>query len=182
MFNSKCAFALLVPVAVLGLAAPVAAADQPPKAEIGVSYSVLHNDAGTYPLGWVFAVDGNITKSIAVVGEIGGNYKQMSDLDADVTIKEHTFLGGVKFSSRAATSAVPFVQVLTGVGNIAAGAGGESASVTAFAFQTGGGVDIRMGARASLRVQGDYRLLRKYGENLNEFRFAVGVVFGAGKR
>jgi hypothetical protein len=41
-------------------------------AEIGISYSTLHYDAGSYPIGWVFAVGGNITNSMAIVGEVGG--------------------------------------------------------------------------------------------------------------
>lgn len=182
MLHSKVAFTLVVSVIALCLSAPIAAADPPPKAEIGISYGVHHNDIGTFPIGWVFAIGGNVTNSIAIVGEVAGGYKQLGEDAFDVTIREHTFLGGVKFASRASSAAVPFFQVLSGVGNLGAGFGGESASVSAFALQTGGGVDIRMGSAAALRLQGDYRMLRKDGKNLNEFRFAVGVVFGIGKR
>jgi len=182
MNRSKVAFAVFVSVMALCLTAPIASADPPPKAEIGGLYSVHHNDAGTFPLGWMFAVGGNVTNWMAIIGEIGGGYKSINESGFDLTIKEHTFLGGVKFTSRRSRAAVPFVQVLTGIGNVGAGAAGHSASVNAFAFQTGGGVDIRMGSRSALRVQGDYRLLRKDGGNLNEFRFAAGVMFGFGKR
>jgi hypothetical protein len=190
MFHSKIACRLAVSLAMLGVTAQVASADPPPKAEIGGLYSVHHNDAGTFPIGWVIALGGNLTGGrtgedkvidLLLVGEIGGSYKTVGTY-SDETIREHTFLGGVKFAGLAGRPAVPFFQVLSGVGNIAVGSGAESFSATAFAFQTGGGVDIRMGARAALRVQGDYRLLRKDGHNLNEFRFAAGMVFGLGNR
>jgi len=181
MFRSTIVGVLLASLAVLGMTAQAASADPPAKAEIGGLYSVHHNDAGTFPLGWIFAVGGNVTNTIAIVGEIGGGYKSINESGMDLTMKEHTFLGGVKFASRRSRAAVPFVQVLTGIGNFGAGAAGYSASVNAFAFQTGGGVDIRMGSRSALRVQGDYRLLRREGHNLNEFRFAAGVMFGFGK-
>ena len=190
MLRSKIACGLVMFLAMLGMTAQAAFADPPPRAEIGGLYSVHHNDAGTFPIGWLFAIGGNLTggtsgedkvMDLFLVGEISGAYKTVGTY-SDETIREHTFLGGVKFASRRSRAAVPFVQVLSGVGNIGAGSGAESFSTNAFAFQTGGGVDVRMGARAALRVQADYRLLRKEGHNLNEFRFAAGVVFGFGNR
>jgi len=182
MIRPSLASALIVPVVLLGLAAPVLAADPPPKADIGISYSVLHNDAGTYPLGWVFAAGANITNSIAVVGEIAGNYKTIGDLEGDATIMEHAFLGGVRFAHRTAHPATPFVQLLVGASNFHASGPGFSNSASPFAVQTGGGVDIKMRSAVALRVQGDYRWSSKDGYHLDEFRFAVGLVFGAGKR
>ena len=182
MFRSKLAGVLLASLGVVGMTAQAASADPPPKVEIAGLYSVHHNDAGTFPIGWVFAVGGNVTNWMAIVGEVGGGYKSATEFGMDLTIKEHTFLGGVKFASHGSRAAVPFVQVLTGIGNVGAGIEGYTVSVNAFAFQTGGGVDIRMGSRTALRVQGDYRLMRKDGSNLNEFRFAAGVMFGIGKR
>ena len=190
MLRSKIACGLVMFLAMLGMTAQAAFADPPPTFEIGGLYSVHHNDAGTFPLGWLFAVGGNLTggtsgedrvMDLFLVGEISGAYKTVGTY-SDETIREHTFLGGVKLAGAAAKSATPFVQVLSGVGNIGVGSGAESLSTNAFAFQTGGGVDVRMGARAALRVQADYRLLRKEGHNLNEFRFAAGVVFGFGNR
>lgn len=182
MFRSKIARVLLATLTALGLTAQAASADPPPKVDIAGLYSVHHNDAGTFPIGWVFAVGGNVTNWMAIVGEVGGGYKSMTEFDVDMTIKEHTFLGGVRFASRRSSAAVPFVQVLTGIGNVGAGIEGYTVSVNAFALQTGGGVDIRMGSQTALRVEGDYRLMRRDGGNLNEFRFAIGVVFGIGKR
>ena len=182
MFRSKLAGVLLASLAVVGMTAQAASADPPPKAEIAGLYSVHHNDIGTFPIGWAFAVGGNVTNWMAIVGEVGGGYKSLTEFGTEVTIKEHTFLGGVKFASRRSPAAVPFVQVLTGVDNIGAGVLGVTVSTNAFALQTGGGVDIRMGSKAGPRIQGDYRLLSKDGDYANEYRFAVGVMFGLGKR
>lgn len=182
MGRSKLSFALIVSAAVFGAAAPDVAADPPPRAEFGILYSVHHNIPGTFPIGWVFAAAGNITNWMAIVGEVGGNYKSMTEMGTDVTFREHAVLGGVRFAMRGRGPVVPFVHVLSGLGNIGVGAEGVSMSFNAFALQAGGGADIRMSNRTAIRIQGDYRLLRKYGENVNESRFGVGVVFRAGKR
>jgi hypothetical protein len=182
MFRTKIAGVLLASLAVLGMTAQAASADPPPKVEIAGLYSAYHNDAGTFPIGWVFAVGGNVTNWMAIVGEVGGAYRSATVFGTDLTIKEYTALGGVKFASRRSHAAVPFVQVLTGIDNVRAGFEGMKASVYGYAFQTGGGLDIRMGSRSAIRVQGDYRLRGKDGRYGNEFRFAAGVVFGFGKR
>ena len=179
MCNATFARVLMVPVVVLCVAAPVAAAD-PPKDEIGISYSVLHLPGGTFPLGWVFAVDHNVTKSMAIVGEVDGNYKRITELGHAETMKDHAVLGGIKITSRANPSVAPFVQILAGISNVGTETLNFDVWGTSLTFQPGAGVDIRIGAKAALRLQGDYRKHGLYGSH--GFRAAGGLVFGSGKR
>lgn len=167
------------------LAVPASAADTP-EADVAVSYSVLRQlDADveqTSPLGWVAALAGNFTDWFAILGEVGGNYKSFDAGGMDVDVKIHSFMAGARFTNRRSAGALPFGQVLVGAARTIGTVIGISRSTTAFAIQPGGGVDIGVGPRVAIRLQGDYRLLRDEGETFSEFRFAVGAVFGFGAR
>jgi hypothetical protein len=55
---------------------------------------------------------------------------------------------------------------------------GSCPSRTAFAAEAGAGLDLRLGARWSLRLaQADYRLTRSAGEDGRRLRFAAGLVW-----
>ncbi len=175
MCRATFARVLMAPMVVLCVAAPVAAAD-PPKEKIGISYSVLRLPGGTMPLGWVVARDGNVTNWMAVVAEIGANYKRIGDFGI---LMDHAALGGIKITSRANRSVAPFVQVLAGVSILGVDLSDFGARLV---FQPGAGVDIRIGAKAALRLQGDYRTNGSSVGGGGDFRTAVGLVYGVGKR
>ena len=175
----KVSFVALV---VLTLTTPAAAQErtvQDAKGDVAIGYGILHDSDAeeTFPTGWVFAATGNVGRMLGIVGEIGGSYKAVDVFGTDVNLRVHSFLGGLKFMNRT-EKAVPFAQFLVGMAHQQASVLGDSASNTALAFQPGGGVDIMMSARMGIRVQGDYRIMRSEGETSNEFRFAVGAVFG----
>jgi len=50
-------------------------------------------------------------------------------------------------------------------------------SRNAFMVQAGGGVDYRVNARLSLRVEGDYVFNNFFSQHQNDFQGAAGVVF-----
>jgi hypothetical protein len=138
-------------------------------------------------VGWLGAVSVSLTKNLAVVGEFGGNYKSDTvtayGIDVDVNVSEHAFLGGVKVQG-GSPKARPFFQALFGMARYSGGssAGGfdVSVSTTEFAIQPGGGVDVFFSKNVGLRIQGDYRYVMGDEESSNEFRAAIGVVFGFG--
>jgi len=177
----------------VGVTAPAAAQDSP-KADVAFSWAMLvakadieTGDYTTLPVGWLGAVSVALTKNLAVVGEVGGNYKSMSmtefGYDVDVDVSELAFLGGVKVQG-GSPKARPFFQTLFGMARYSGGAdaGGfdVSVSTTEFAIQPGAGVDVFFSKNVGLRIQGDYRLVMGDEENSNEFRFAAGVVIGFG--
>jgi hypothetical protein len=163
-------------------AAPLTAAAQTEKGNVAVSYGYLHDPDLNFPIGWVVAATGNIDRTFAMVGEIGGNYKRIALFRDTLHLRVHSFLGGLKVQGYAAPKVVAFTQVLLGETLFGASAAGEGDSENAFSIQPGAGVDFKLTRNAGIRVQGDYRSSRAQGESINEFRFAVGGVFGFGRR
>lgn len=131
----------------------------------------LEEDDKNFPAGWYADVSGGLTDTLALVGQVSGNYKTFIE---DIDLKLHTFLGGVRLSSRANPNAVPFVHVLGGVINFSAG----DYSETHGALQIGGGVNFMAGGSVGLRVGADYIRAFTTGEGTNVIRFGVGIVFG----
>ena len=192
----------------LGVAALCAAtpafAQSAPKAEISAGYQLLNfsieDENESMPKGWYFDVTGNLNPLIAVVFQVGGNYKTFEEsfsaggatATSSVDLKVHEFLGGVRLNARTSTAVTPFVQVLAGgiQGSVEATATAtipgqppfsfsDSDSGTDFGLEIGGGVNFGLSDGVGLRVGADY--LRIFGEDdtgANAFRFTVGIVLG----
>jgi hypothetical protein len=163
----------------MAFAAP-ACAQQSQGGDVAFSYAILRDFEidQTFPTGWLVAVNGNVSRAFGVVGEVGGNYKTIQVLGTDLNLSVHTFLAGVRLRNES-RGAVPFAQFLVGAARGSAGLLGESGSVTHFAFQPGGGVDIRITDRFGIRAQGDVRVITG-DTTTTEFRFAAGAVVGFG--
>ena len=183
---------------IVGFAAPAAAQDTP-KAEVSVGYNWLTakessgdddiddiDDEWTkFPKGWYFDVAGNVSDTLSIVGQVTGNYKTFDD---DSKINIHTFMGGVRGSSPGRVRG--FGQVLVGGVSVKAEDefSGFDESETNFGLQIGGGVNVLGSGGVGLRVGLDYlRLFAKddsliLANDVNGFRFNVGVTFGIGSR
>jgi hypothetical protein len=171
---------------VVGLARPAAAQ---PKAEISAGYNWLGAKASgdeemtKFPKGFYFDVAGNVTPVISIVGQVTGNYKKFED--EDFNLKVHTFMAGVRASSPGMVRG--FGQVLFGAVKLNASDGTDKASETDMGIDVGGGVNVMGSGAVGLRLGVDYlRVMAKDdgdllgGDNLNGFRFTVGVTFGIG--
>lgn len=176
---------------VIGMARPAAAQDVPNGTFSGGYQFFSGKGEGNdeewenFPKGWYFDVTGNLTDVVGIVGQVSGNYKHFDDDDVDFNI--HTFMGGVRTSTQGQVRA--FGQFLVGGANFKASDDIDSVSETDFAIQFGAGVDVMGGGGVGLRVGADYlRVFAKdegdlsAGEDVNGFRFVVGVVFGLGGR
>lgn len=163
-------------IAILGVATPVLA--QESAGDVAIGYSILHDSEAeeTFPMGWLFAGGVNLGSNLAVVGEVGGNYKKVDFFGEDLNLRVHSFLGGVRVQNRH-PKAMPFGQVLVGLAHMGLSVLGESESSNGFAVQPGGGVDIALSSSLGARVQGDFRMIRSDGETANEFRVGFGLVF-----
>ena len=185
------------------LALPVSSAAQAtPRAEFSAGWRLLHatvvSDEGgeTFPAGWYADIAVNVTDAIALVGDVAGAYKTHEEsiseggvrVDASVDEKVHTFMGGARFSSRRNARITPFAQVLAGVARVdirleGSGTFGgqtinfdESESENEFAFEAGGGVNLRLTDAIGVRAYGSYiRIGAEDGGN--GFRFGAGLVF-----
>jgi hypothetical protein len=182
--------AALLSVAVVGFATPAAAQDTP-KAEISVGYSWLGAKQSTddewtkFPKGWYADIAGNLSDTLSIVGQVTGNYKTFED---DSTLKLHSYLFGVRGSSPGRVRG--FGQVLLGGVNLK---GNDPLfgdfKETDLGLQLGGGVNVLGSGGVGLRLGVDYlRVFAKDdgetlgGEDVNGFRFNVGVTFGIGSR
>ena len=200
MTTTRAARTLLCIVAVLGFSAS-SQAQTAPRAELSAGWRLLNipdavgTESETMPLGWYVDVAGNLTPMFAVVGEVGGNYKNFNDVlaelganvDADVNVNVHTFMGGVRFSARQNPAFTPYVQALFGLAHAKTDVEGqvtvagrtislnESMSDSDFAFDADGGVNFKLSDAFALRVGAGY--LRVGGrDGGNAFRFGAGVV------
>jgi Outer membrane protein beta-barrel domain len=201
MMTTRTVRTLLCIGAVLGFSAS-AHAQTAPRAEFSAGWRLLNipdavgTESETMPLGWYADVAGNLTRTFAVVGEVGGNYKNFNDVlaelganvNVDVNVNVHTFMGGVRFSARQNAAFTPYVQALFGLARAKSEVEGqvtvpgrpaisinESMSDSEFAFDADGGVNFRLSDALALRVGAGY--LRVGGsDGGNAFRFGAGVV------
>jgi opacity protein-like surface antigen len=182
--------AALLGLLITGIASP-AFAQGTPKAEISGGYNWLAAKSSgddtweKFPKGWYFDVAGNVSDTVSIVGQVTGNYKHFDADDFD--LKLHTFMVGIRGSSPGRVRG--FGQVLIGGVNLKASDNTDSASETDLGFQLGGGVNVMGSGNVGLRVGVDYlRVMSKdagqvlEGDDVNGFRFNVGVVIGIGSR
>lgn len=160
-----------------------------PAAETAVSWSLLrHSQDGvslTSSLGWNVSAVGNVTPWLGVVGDVGGNYKNLDSLTGGIVegVNIHTFLSGPRFSGRFSREhVVPFGQFLGGLALANGTVFGVSDTSSYFTIQPGGGVDIALSDSVAVRFQVDYR--KVFGDigGANQFRFAPGIVIRSGSK
>jgi len=200
MITTRTVRTLLCLLGVLGFCAS-SNAQTAPRAEFSAGWRLLNipdaigTESETMPLGWYADVAGNLTQMFAVVGEVGGNYKNFNDVlaqlganvNVDVNVNVHTFMGGVRFSARQNPAFTPYVQALFGLAHAKTDVEGqvtvagrtislnESMSDSEFAFDADGGVNIRLSDALALRVGAGY-LRVGTSDGGNAFRFGAGVV------
>ncbi|MEP6925418.1 MAG: hypothetical protein ABI954_13205 [Pyrinomonadaceae bacterium] len=138
---------------------------------------------------------GNVSRYIGLKFDVSGHYKSETidvpgtPISAKTDLSLYNFLGGVQIKNNSKTGRFkPFAHALVGAGRFKANVSGSfcsqsnaacfKASETGFAAAFGGGLDIRVSRRISIRaVQIDYNPVRIGGETNNNIRFSVGVIF-----
>ncbi len=184
------------------LFAAVAFAQDAPKAEVFGGYQYMSVDTKGLDNrqsfnGWDADVAFHVKKSFSIVADISGAYKSETFNDSvlgNVTgkIRVYNYLFGPRFSANAG-KVTPFAEALFGIGHITIGAeaSGANTSVSSndFAMALGGGLDVNANKHFAIRLaKFDYVMNRinannlgdtgvSGSENLNNFRFATGVVF-----
>src|SRR5262245_44100059 len=173
---------------------PVALAQEYPKAEFYVGYSLISTDDETIDLmrlspgltgnglrkganlnGWDITISGNPTKWLGIFANFSGAYGSIeygaSGLGlVGVRSNFHSFLFGPQFSARA-DRATFFVRPLVGAVKLDQKGSAFDQSVssdeTAFAFGAGGGVDVKSSNLISVRaLQVDYLFTRFDGQGI----------------
>jgi outer membrane protein with beta-barrel domain len=205
MMTRACLLAA-VAVGFVGLAQP-AAGQNTDRGDISAGYQFVNvfpsngADNHAFPGGWYADFSGNITRSVAAVAAIGGNYTALPTTEThgtatvtySIDLRVHEFMGGVRLRSRGRSAVTPFGQVLVGaaeltaVGTTWASIEGQppyprgSDSHVHFALQAGGGINVDLSKTLGVRVGADY--LRVFSTDylpadLNVFRLVTGLNFG----
>lgn len=170
-----------IPLMLLGVSP--ASAQEKPSADVGVSWALLGESDMTLPVGWVAAVAGHITDRLAIVGEIGGNYKSVRAPGGYIDVSEHSFLGGGRYGFGRDAQIRPFIQALVGMSRASLSRNEVGVSFNALTVQPGAGIDFKVSHRVAVRLQADFRwmTLSDIGSGW-QYRLATGVVFALGGR
>ena len=116
------------------------------------------------------------TPRFAVVGEAGTGETTVS-LPTDIPLHVHAFLAGSRFSVRPHGTVAVFGQVLFGSASSNAVVANIESTTTDLAIQPGGGVDVGVGPKWAVRLQGNYRVIRASAVTTKQERFLAGLVF-----
>ena len=175
---------------VTGFARSAAAQDAPSKVEIsgGWNYmAIKDNGDETWThlgKGWYADVVGNLNERWAVVGQVAGGYKTLSDFDGDIDVKVHPYLFGVRANFRDNPKHTPFLQFLVGATNFKFSQGSDNESSNNLTFQAGGGVNVQISGRFFARVAADYIRIKANDDIISDplqgLRLAVGLGVGFG--
>jgi hypothetical protein len=147
-----------------------------PKVEVfgGGSIVNIRNNGGELTMkGWTASVNGNLSKVVGIVGEVGGNYKN--------NLKLHNFLGGAQFTHRMEKVSV-FGQAKAGLVHTSVPANGEND----FQLSFGGGLDWNATPNVAIRwFQIDWQPVHEGGGAgwiKNVVRGSIGVVWKSAAR
>ncbi len=177
-------------VAVFAAFSLAQSSDDYKKGEIFVGYSpnVIDASSGDATIFHGVNVSGvyNFSKNIGIKADFSTHHKSAgASTPNGIALKAslQNFLGGVQFKNNSHEGRVkPFVHALVGVARLNASANffGTSArdSDTGLAIAIGGGIDIRVNKRVSIRIaQIDYNPIRLNGGTINNVRLGFGIVF-----
>jgi len=177
-------------IAALTLALPIIAqAQDSPRAEIFGGYSYLRLDEDLNDdrdlNGWNASFNQNIFKWLGFKADFSGHYGNSSILlGTGSDLNTYLFLFGPQFTLRKSERFQPFGHVLFGAVRVDLENDliGIDAQDTAFALAAGGGLDVKVLDRVSVRLfQADYVLTRFADENQHNFRASTGLVLRLGK-
>jgi Outer membrane protein beta-barrel domain len=154
--------------------------------DLSGTYSFLHTDSAD--IGGPFNLNGgstalayNLNNHFSVIADFGAY--RFSGLPGNLASNLFTYQFGPRFTARKFRRVTPFAQVLLGGARVTASSGDISAGENAFSMSVGGGLDLPLHHRFSLRlVQADYLLTRFPNLNTNSatenhLRVSAGIVF-----
>ena len=167
----------------------VAYAQDTPKFDVFAGYSYVRENPSTSGVdgfnlhGGSASIAYNANHWLSGVADFGG-YHSNNILGTGVDGTLSTYLFGPRISYHRDSRITPFGQVLFGVAHIGGSNGlAFSTSNNSFAMAVGGGVDVKISHRFSIRpAQVDYLLTRfnefgTGGQTQNNLRVSTGVVF-----
>jgi len=144
----------------------------------GYSHQTLNSASGGGPNvnGWAADIQSILGRSVGLVMSVSGVYG--SQFGADLQL--YSILIGPRLTFRTQRGNV-FVHALVGGAQLRASAAGVDDHSAGLATAMGGGVDVRLTRRTSLRViQTDYLLTEIAGKTQHNLRLSTGLVYRPG--
>ncbi|MGH9145013.1 MAG: hypothetical protein ACRD2I_28070 [Vicinamibacterales bacterium] len=163
----------------LGLVAR--SADAQIRLELAGGYSLAHDprDGITLPAGWMAGAVIGVTPALAIVTDVGGQYKTIPLLQGDARLAVHAVMGGVRASTRVGRL-IEFAQIAAGIVRTSGSAFGSSTTAQSASVQPGLGVDYPAARALAVRAQFDVRLVAAQPDAQNrglQYRFALALVY-----
>jgi hypothetical protein len=152
-----------------------------PRYEIFGGYSYKRED-GHNLHGWTGTFIVNVNRWFAVASDVDGHYGSHREGAEDVSVHEYAFTFGPHVALRNGSRVTPFAFALFGGAHETVKTAGVPESATSFAANLGGGFDVHINHRVSVRViQVDAAYTRFHGEGKTSPRFSTGLVISFGK-
>lgn len=135
--------------------------------------------------GWNGSVAVNLNEWFGIVGDFSGAYESRPSITG--TLSLHTFTFGPQFTYRKEKRTAPFAHMLFGGtranDTFSAMILLPARANTSFTMIIGGGMDVRINDRFSIRAgQLDWVLTKFRNSRQSDYRFSTGVVFHFGKK
>jgi opacity protein-like surface antigen len=160
------------------------AQEETPKAEVFGGYSWAGGDFH----GWDASVTGNFNRWLGLTADFSGHYSAGEPVVVRERQRAHHILFGPRLSLRR-KRVTPFAYALFGAVRFRAEVSAPSLNLfatgedTGFNMALGGGLDVKLTRRVSLRAfQIDYLRPTFFGEAHNRGRLAFGLVLRLGRR
>jgi hypothetical protein len=167
---------------------------QTPRLEVFGGYSFLHSPKENFN-GWNTSATFNVYRCIGITADFDGHYRSQTTTFPGVgTIigrtRAYSFSFGPGVSLRNKSRLTPFARFLIGAkrftfDNTVQGVPGLGSgdSVNFLTVITGGGLDVALNSRLSIRpVQFDYQTVDFNGYWGNSVRYSAGIVFRWGEK
>jgi outer membrane protein with beta-barrel domain len=152
-----------------------------PRYEVFGGYSYLRDD-GHNLNGWTGTLIVNINSWFAIASDIDGHYGSHREGAEDVSVQEYAYTFGPHVALRNHSRVTPFAYALFGGAHEKITTAGVPESASGFASTLGGGFDVRINHRLSVRaMQFDAVYTRFHGEGKTSPRFSTGLVISFGK-
>ena len=186
---------------VVGMAASAQAQNDYSRFELFGGYSYLHVDAGLsreasflftnggIGNGWNTSLSANVNQWFTLVADFSGHYGEIRNpifplngtpRFGGVGFNRHSFLFGPRLSYRTRKGFTPFGHFL--LGGAHDGGSIHPHSDTRLTWALGGGLDLKVSKRLSLRlIQADYVPIKAF-EIQNNVRISAGIVWHFGKK
>jgi hypothetical protein len=152
-----------------------------PAWEISGGYTYLKANLG----GSSFNLNGATTSATENLNSWFGGRLEVSAYhgnEAGTTVSAQTFTYGPVFSYRRLRTVTPFAHVQLGAIHASEGYLGISQGAIKFAMVGGGGADVRINKRVSVRLQADYMMSRFLTLNQNNLQGTIGLVVRFGQK